>query len=86
MKNDIDYFKEQREREKEYFLESLQEMPEDDFEEEEDVLCFEPEEREEQVNKISKLLKFSSDLYKFIKWSSERITKDCRHNEDFLIQ
>ena len=61
-------------------------MPEADFDEDEEyVICFEPEEREEQVNEISKLLKFSLDLYKFTKWSSVCITKDCiTYNEDYF--
>ena len=85
LKNEVEKFKEQKKRENEYFLKSLREMPEADFDEDEEyVICFEPEEREEQVNEISKLLKFSLDLYKFTKWSSERITKACTCNEDYF--
>ena len=90
LKNEVEKFEKHRKREDEYFLETLRDMPEAeaeaDLEDEEVVLCFEPEEREEQVNEISKLLKFSFNLYKFIKWSSKHITKHCTTNEDFLIQ
>ena len=81
LKEEVEQFKDQLERENEYFLERLQEMPEADLE---DVICFTPEEREEQVNENSKLLKISSDPYKFIKWLSECITKDCTCNEDYF--
>ena len=88
LKTELDKFKEQKKLEKEYFLENLDEISEmtetDSEEDEENVLCFKPEEREEQVNEISKLLKYSFDLYSFIKRSSERITKDCRSNEEYF--
>ena len=55
---------------------------EDEFEERE--LCFKPEEREEQVNEITKLRKYSLDLYEFTKFQNERVTKDSYSNEDYF--
>ena len=84
MKNEIEEFEERRKRENEYFLERLQEIPEEELlENQEDVLCFRPEDVEEQVKEFSTLLKFSLDLYKFIKWSSKGI-EDTRCNEDYF--
>ena len=86
MKAELEQFEERKKLEEEYFLDNLEEITEmtESNSDEENVLCFEPEECEEQVNEISKLLKYSFDLYSFIKDISENITKECNSNEGFF--
>ena len=89
LKTELDKFKEQKKLEKEYFLENLDEISEmtetDSEEDEENVLCFKPEEREEQVNQISKLLKYSFDLYLFIKDQAKLLQKNVDQMKIILI-